>query len=71
MDWVLFTVVLLGWVIAYWLLNKLINWIELRLTWWFHTLEDQSWLVMKEPPEEKYERLDRELRDLIRKEGKE
>lgn len=70
MDWVLFVVVSAGWVLGFWLLNKLVNWLECRLTWWFHVLNEQSWLVMHESPYEKHERLDRELAEFVENERK-
>ena len=70
MDWVLFVVVSAGWVLGFWLLNKFVNWLECRLTWWFHTMDAQSWLIMRESSYDRQDRLDRELREFMEQERK-
>jgi hypothetical protein len=68
MNWFLFAAVSAGWVLGFWLLNKFVNWLECRVTWWFHTLEDSSWLVLRESSYDKQERLDRQLQEFRKKE---
>jgi len=68
-EWIEWVVVILGWIAGFWLLNKLVNWLECRVLWWFHTLEESSWLVMRESSYDKQERLDRELEEFRKREA--
>jgi len=56
MDWVLFTVVLIGWVIGYILLGRLCTWLVIRAGWTFHTMTEKNnpWLEMNESAQERF-----------------
>jgi hypothetical protein len=54
MEWILYTVVVLGWIVGFWLLNKLTMWVVIRTGWIFHTMENGNYLKMNESAQERF-----------------
>lgn len=54
MDWILFAVVSVGWIVGFILLGRLYNWVLLRLDWHFHVLDDRSYLHMNEGAQDRF-----------------
>lgn len=54
MDWILFGVVSVGWIVGFILLDKLYNWVLLRLSWTFHVLDENSYLRMNEGAQDRF-----------------
>ena len=54
MNWYLFTATLLGWVIGFYILDKIVNWLEFRMIWWIHVIRENSYLKMNESAEQRF-----------------
>jgi len=56
MDWVLGVVVLIGWVIGFFLLDRFVLWFTIRMGWTFHTMTEKNnpWLKMNEGAQERF-----------------